>query len=332
MKKTMAFILVLCLALLPSLGLASGLKKMVITEPVHLIGYLPLYVACHAGFFEEEGLSVEVVQATGGAHVTAVVSGDAWGVIGGIDSNALANNGSSDPILGIVNCVNRANVYLFAAKGTAPASDSDEDMKAFLQGKTIIAGRYGGSPNLLTRYLLINLGLDPDKDVTLIENADASTVNAMIQHGQGHIGNGGEPQISDGVTAGIWEEPFVKFPDLGDYSYSVLGVKQSTIENDPETCQKFVNAMLKALKAVQEDKALAAEVLEKEFSTLTPEARQASLDRAYADNLWSLDGIITPQAVDTNMDVLIKSNLYEGTYTYESCVDMRFVEKTTDIQ
>lgn len=305
---------------------AEGMRKLVISEPGHLIGYLPLYVAIQEGYFAQEGLEVEVVQATGGAHVTAVVSGDAFAVIGGIDSICLANQGSSDPITGIVNCVNRANVYLFARKGLAPKSTSDEDMKAFLTGKIIVAGRYGGSPNLLTRYLLVKLGIDPDKDVTMIENADISTVNAMIEHGQGDIGNGAEPQVSGGITAGIWDEPFVKFPDLGDYSYSVISVKKSTIENDPETCQKVVSAMLKALKTVQENKDIAAEVLKKEFSTLSDEARQASLDRAYEDNLWSLDGIITPTAVHNNMDVVIKSNIFTGTYTYEGLVDMQFVE------
>ena len=275
-KTTLALFMALMLACAVCAGaLAEQPKKLIIAEPVHLIGYLPLYVAIHAGYFAEQGLDVEVVMATGGGHVTAVVSGSAWGVIGGADSICLANQGNPDPITAIVNCVNRANVYLFAAKGLAPKSASDEDMKAFLKGKTIVAGRYGGSPNLLTRYELIKLGLDPEKDVTLIENADAATVNALIQNGQGQIGNGGEPQVSDGVTAGIWEEPFVKFPDLGDYAYSILSVKKSTIESDPETCQKFVNAMIKALKAVQEDKALAAEILKIEFSTLSDEARQA---------------------------------------------------------
>lgn len=311
--------------LLFSWAAAEPLRSLTVAEPVHLIGYLPLYVAVHEGYFADEGLDVTVVQATGGAHVTAVVSGDAFAVIGGVDSNALANRGNADPIVGIVNCVNRANVYLFARKGLAPASDSMEDMAAFLQGKRIVAGRFGGSPNLLTRYLVKQAGLDPDKDVTLVENADASTVTAMLQHGQGDIGNGGEPQIMEGVTAGIWEEPFVKFPDLGDYAYSVIGVKRSTIENDPDTCQRFVRAMQKALKAVQEDHDLAARILEKEFSTLTEEGRAAALERAYEDQLWSVDGIISPQAVDMTMTVLMSSGLYEDDYTYDSLVDMRFV-------
>ncbi len=327
MKRMFSMLLALSLLVLAVPALAEEpLKPLTVAEPVHLIGYLPLYVAIHEGYFAQEGLDVTVVQATGGAHVTAVVSGDAFAVIGGVDSSALANRGSSDPILGIVNCVNRANVYLFARTGLAPASDSTEDMAAFLQGKSIVAGRFGGSPNLLTRYLLTTCGLDPDKDVTLIENADASTVTAMLQHGQGDIGNGGEPQISEGVTAGIWEEPFVKFPDLGDYAYSVLGVKRSTIENDPETCLAFVRAMIKALKAVQEDHELAARVLEMEFSTLSEEGRAAALERAYEDNLWSVDGVISEAAVEMTMTVLRSSGLFDEPYSYEDAVDMRFVE------
>ena len=154
-----------------------------------------------------------------------------------------------------------------------------------------------------------------------------STVTAMLQHGQGDIGNGGEPQISEGITAGIWEEPFVKFPDLGDYAYSIIGVKKSTIENDPDTCRKFVRAMLRALSAVQEDHALAARVLEMEFSTLTEEGRAAALGRAYDDCLWSEDGVITPEAVDMTMTVLSASGLYEGEWAYDQLVDMRFVEE-----
>lgn len=325
-RVAMMMALVMMALMAPALGTAQGLQKLVVAEPVHLTGYLPLYVAIHEGYFAEQGLEIEVVQATGGAHVTAVVSGDAFAVIGGVDSNALASKNSSDPVVAACNCVNRANVYLFAAKGLAPESNSEDDLREFLRGKTIVAGRYGGSPNLLTRYLLISLGLDPEKDVTLLENADASTVNAMIQMGQGQIGNGGEPQVSEGVAAGIWEEPFYKFPDLGDFSYSVIGVKQSTIDNDPETVQKFVNAMLKALKTVQESPEIAMRVLEIEFSTLSDESRQAALDRGYEDNLWSVDGYISVDAVDLDMDVLITSNIYEGEYDYNRLVDMQFVE------
>ncbi|MGN0794604.1 MAG: ABC transporter substrate-binding protein [Aristaeellaceae bacterium] len=330
-RKLLALLTALLLLAAPAaLAETAPLRAIVVAEPVHLIGYLPLYVAIHEGYFAEEGLDVTVVQATGGAHVTAVVSGDAFAVIGGVDSYNFANQGNSDPIRAIVNCVNRANVYLFARKGLVPASDSAEDLADFLRGRIIVAGRYGGSPNVLTRYLVKSVGLDPDRDVTLSENADASTVTAMLRYGQGDIGNGGEPQISEGVTAGIFEEPFIKFPDLGDYAYSVIGVKQSTIDYDPDTCERFVRAMLRALRVVQTDRATAERVLAIEFSTLTEEGRQAALDRAYEDHLWSEDGFISRAAVDTCMEVVSISGLYDGTWDYGKIVDMQFVEKLTE--
>lgn len=308
---------------------AGGLKQLVIAEPVHLSGYLPLYVAQREGYFKEQGLSVKVIEATGGAHVTAVISGDAWGVIGGVDSIELGNKNNSDPVTAVCNCVNRANVYLVAKKGVAPKSSSKEDLKEFLKGKNIVAGRHGGSPNLLTRYLMLSLGLNPEKDARLIENADAATVVSMLQNGNGDIGNGAEPQICEGISKGVWGEPFYKFTDLGDFSYSVFSVKKSTIQKDPGTVQKFVNAMVKALKVVQADKELAKKDLKLEFPTLTEEALDASLNRAYQDNLWSPDGVISEQAVRTDMDMLIKTGIYTGTYSYGTVVDMDFVKNAS---
>lgn len=324
---------VICLAVL--LGILAGctgggedekLKKITIAEPVHLTGYLPLYAAIHEGYFEDEGLDVEVVTATGGAHVTTVVSGDAWGNIAGPDSNALANIDSNDPIVSVVNVVNRANVYLMAAGDTPPAGASEEELAAYLEGKTIAAGRYGGSPNLLTRYLIMELGMEPGKDVLLEEPADASAVVSLVENGQADIANGAEPQIYDGIEKGVWNEPFYGFPSLGDYPYSVISVKQSTIDEDPETVQKFVTAITKALKAVDEDEELAMRVLKKEFPTTEEASLQASLDRAYADELWSKDGYITEEATDKTMDVVTKTGVYKGDYKYEELVNMEFVD------
>lgn len=322
MNRLLCLTLVLLMCVPLAIAEEPALTPLTVAEPVHLIGYLPLYVAIHEGYFADEGLDVSVVQATGGAHVTAVVSGDAFAVIGGVDSYNFANAaGTADPIVAIVNCVNRANVYLFARKGLVPG----DSMTDFLRGKTIIAGRYGGSPNVLTRYLVKENGLDPDTDVTLLENADASTVTAMLKYGQGDIGNGGEPQISEGVTEGIFEEPFVAFPDLGDYAYSVIGVRKSAIEEQPELCASFVRAMVKGLQTVQNDRETAERVLQLEFPTLTDEGRKAALDRAYADALWSADGFISREAVDTCMKVVTVSGLWEGSWKYEDMVDMRFV-------
>lgn len=303
------------------------LKKITIAEPVHLIGYLPLYTAIHEGYFEEEGLEVEVVTATGGGHVTSLVSGEVWGNIGGPESNQMSNVGSSDPIVSVVNVVNRANVYLMAAEEANLADDSKEALAEYLKGKTIAAGRFGGSPNLLTRYLLMDVGLDPNKDVKLEEPADAAAVVSLVENGQADIANGAEPQINEGIKRGVWKEPFYSFTSLGDYPYSVLSVKKSTIEEDPETVASFVRAIKKALVAVDENHELAMEVLKKEFPTTEEDSLQASLDRAYADSLWSKDGVITEESVAKVMDVVEKTGVYKEGYSYDELINMQFVEE-----
>lgn len=303
------------------------LKKIVIAEPLHSIGYLPLYIGQQEGFFAEEGLDVEVIQATGGSHVTSVMSGDAWGVIGGVDSNAIPNASGNcpDPVIAVCNCVNRANVYLCAAVGEEYTGNTDEELAQYFKGKKINSGRFGGSPNLCVRYLLLSIGLDPDKDVVMVEPADMSTSVAVVQSGQADISWAAEPQIVDGMKSGVWTDAFYQFTDLGDYAYSVLSVSQSTIRNDPETVQHFVNAMLKSLSAAQ-DKKTAVRAAGKEFPTTPTEDIEAAIDRAYKDGLWSVDGIITPEAVKNDMEVSIASDVYQGTYQYDELVDMQFVE------
>ncbi|KIL43925.1 ABC transporter substrate-binding protein [Jeotgalibacillus soli] len=294
---------------------------------MHSIGYLPLYAAIHKGYFEEEGLEVEIISATGGAHVTSVVSGDVLGNIGGPESNAMANVDSPDPIQSIVNVVNRANVYLMADSDLeVPESTDKEELAEFFDGKTIAAGRHGGSLNLLTRWLLIDVGLDPDKDVMFEEPADPAAVTSLVEIDKTQIANGAEPQIKEGMDKGIWDEPFYSFTDLGDYPYSVVSIKKSSIEEDPETVQAFVNAVIKGLNSINEDPALAMEIVEKEFPTANEKSMQAALDRAYEDELWSKDSFISEESVAKTMEVVEKTGIFTKGYEYGELVDMQFVE------
>lgn len=190
-------------------------------------------------------------------------------------------------------------------------------MADFLRGKIIIAGRYGGSPNVLTRYLVKRVGLDGHGRYL------AGKCRRRDRHRHAAIRAGRHWQrrrTADfrGRDGGYLRGAIRRLPRFGDYAYSVIGVKRSTMEQQPETCLRFVRAMMKALKAVQDDHELAARVLELEFPTLTEAGRQAALERAYADSLWSADGIISRQAVDTLMEVVISPAFSTGRTTWMS--------------
>jgi NitT/TauT family transport system substrate-binding protein len=311
---------------------ADALTPIVLAEPVHQTGYLPVYLAIDQGLFEQHGLAVSTITATGGAHVAALVSGQVWGNISGPDSDAMADTGSSNPLVAICNIVNRSNNYLVARKGLVPKSSAPADITAMMRGKKFALNRYGGASNLCGRWYIRKMGLDPATDVTIIDNSDFATTPTLLKTGVADIAITAEPQITAGVDAGIWEQPFFGFPSLGDYPYSVISVRRSTIDGDRKTVQAFTTALLEALVIATSNRAVVEAVVRKEFPTLPEPAIKAVLDRTYTDEIWSKDGIISRKGYALDMDVMVGSKLSTHNLAFDRVVDMQFVRKATATQ
>jgi NitT/TauT family transport system substrate-binding protein len=307
---------------------AQTLKEIIIAEPVHQIGYLPLYMAIDTGLFAKRGLKVSTLTATGGAHVSALVSGQVWGNIGGPESDAMANgngNGNVNPLVSICNVVNRANNYMVAKKGTAPKSSSNADIAAFMKGKKIALNRFGGTPDVLGRWYIEKVGLTMG-DITPINNADTSATNIMVKQGIADIAVVSEPQITVGKEQGIWDEPFFGFPSLGDYTYSVISVKKAQTTGEAATVQAFVDAMIDALKMATVRANLDA-AAKKAFPTASDTAVKGALDRSIADNLWSKDGFMSEKGYLLDMSVVAKTGEFTKTMPYGDVIDNSFVKK-----
>ena len=268
-----------------------------------------------------------MLQAANGSHVTALVSGQVWGNIGGPESDAMANVGKADPLKTICNLVNRVNLYAVARKGLAPKSKSNADLAAFFKGKKFALARRGGTPDLCGRWLMVTVGLDPDKDTQIINQADMASAVAMMKNGAVEIAITQEPFITAGIEQGLWDKPFYSYPDLGDFPYSVVSVRQSTITKEPQVVQSFVDAVLEALILAQNDRAAIEAMTQKEFPTLPTTALKATLDGIYADHIWSTDGIVSEKGYLLDMEVVAKTGAFTKSVPYNDVVDMQFVEK-----
>jgi NitT/TauT family transport system substrate-binding protein len=305
----------------------DGTVSLKIAEPAHSVGYLPLYVGIAKGVFAEEGLDVSTVTLQGGsAHTNAVLTGSAWGFIGGPEHNAFAQaKGAS--IKAIANVVDRGNAYFVAPPGVAPGGD----LAAFFRGKTIVTSAFGGTPNSITRYLLGRLGLDPTTDVRLIETGDVASMLTIVQSGQAQVAVTSEPVLGQGVNQGIWGEPFYNVPrELGPYAYSTLNVTMDFIRENPATVEKFTRAMRKALAFTNENRAETFEVARAEFPTIDPAILQETLDRSYADSLWEFSGMVTPASLDTALNVVRASGVLSDAdrpVRYADVVDMSYMER-----
>jgi NitT/TauT family transport system substrate-binding protein len=307
----------------PSVARAAA-RDLLVAEPVHSTGYLPMYIAMANGYFAEANVNVQIVTIeTGAGHTNAVLSGQAFAFIGGPEHNAFAKAKGAE-LRAVVHCVDRGNVYFCAATGGDPTT---KDWPSYFKGKTIALTNYGGTPNSIMRYLLSKWKLDAKRDVTLLEMPN-SAVPAAVKAKQAQIGVSTEPMITQGIRQGFWSEPFFNIPrEFGPYAYSTINVRLDSIQKEPDVVRGFVRGMVKGLKFLYANPAQAAEVAKKQFPTMALDDLKATLDRSFKDEMWSKNGLISRQAWDTASAVVREAGILKVDVKYDEIIDTSFVEK-----
>src|SRR5262249_33272135 len=297
--------------------------ELLVAEPVHSTGYLPMYIAMAKNYFAEADIEVKILPIEPGAgHTNAVLSGQAFAFIGGPEHCAFAKAKGAE-VRTVVHCVDRGNVYFCAEKGLAP---NGRDFTSFVKGKAVATGGFGGTPNSITRYLLKKWNLDAKADVTVVETAN-SAILAAVKGRRAPLGWPTEPYLTPGGRQGIREGPVFNVPkELGPYAYSTINIRLDSIKKEPEVVRGFVRGMIKGLKFLYANQAEAAEVAKKQFPTMPLEDLKATLDRSFADQMWSKDGSISRAAWDTGKSVVMEAGILKTDVKYDEIIDMSFVE------
>lgn len=123
----------------------NDLRKIKIAEVAHSIFYAPQYVAHSLGYFEEQGLDVEILLVPGADKVAAaVLSGDVEiGFCGSEATIYIYNQGQDDYLVNFANLTKRDGSFIVSREKIDDFTLED------LKGKTIIGGRMG---NLIISY------------------------------------------------------------------------------------------------------------------------------------------------------------------------------------
>lgn len=117
----------------------NQLKTIRVAEVAHSIFYAPQYVAINKGYFEEEGLSIDLTLAAGADKVTAaVLSGDVdIGFSGSEATIYVYNSGEKDYIKTFAQLTQKDGSFLVSREKI-----DNFDLKDLI-GKNIIGGRAG---------------------------------------------------------------------------------------------------------------------------------------------------------------------------------------------
>jgi len=326
MKKA----LTLLLAVLFVAALFSGcaqereLRAVTLNEVTRSVFYAPLYVAVSLGYFADEGIDLSIV--TGGGSdksMTALLSGDAQVALMGPETGVyVVNEGKEDHPIIIAQLTKRDGSFLVGRQ-----SEADFKFES-LAGKTIIGGRPGGMPYMTLCYVLRAHGLEPNVDVTVIDNIQFSLMGGAFESGTGDYVTLFEP------TASLFEQEGKGYKvanmglESGEVPYTTFMVQQKTIDEEPAFVEAFVRAIYRAQVYVQS--ASDAEVA-KAMQPFFPDTDQATLElvaKSYrATDSWTKIPTMTEDAFTRLQDVMEGAGVLSARVDFSALVDNSFGEK-----
>src|SRR5438128_11630905 len=160
----------------PSTGSALEKPHLTIGLSVPAATYLPLYVAVDEGTFAKQGIQADLVEFRGGSDlIKAVVSGSVdVGVVALAEITAGIDAGQ--PLKAFYAGFNIPDFDWYGVSSVKSLADA--------KGKRIGITQYGSSTDFITRYALTVNGLDPSKDVQIIQAGPPSTRLAAMKAGQ----------------------------------------------------------------------------------------------------------------------------------------------------
>ena len=156
-KRIVVFVLVSLLVValaLTGCGKDDNLTTVRLSEVTHSVFYAPMYVAMNQGYFEEEGLRLEVTTGQGADKVmTALLAGEAdIGFMGPEASVYVYNEGQDNYAVNFAQLTTCDGSFLVARE-----PDPDFTWEK-VRGKSIIGGRKGGMPLMTLEYVLKKAG------------------------------------------------------------------------------------------------------------------------------------------------------------------------------
>jgi NitT/TauT family transport system substrate-binding protein len=230
----------------------------------------PLWAAKEGRFFEKYGIkNLEVIQFSGGQPVTrALIGGDIQISTTGGAAVVNARLKGADTVI-IARTVGVFPYTLYVSKDIHNASE--------LKGKRLAVSTVGGSGYVAMQYALRKLGLDPDKDVAMLQVGDFGTRLASLASGtvQGTLllppftlraREFGLRPLYDLVGSGI------------QYPINQITTRQSFIKSQRETVKNFLKGLVAGLARFRTDREFGVKILGQNLRETDPKILQETYD------------------------------------------------------
>ena len=239
----------------------ENLKEISVSEVTRSVFYAPQYVAIAGGYFEEEGLKINLTTGQGSDNVmTGVLSNQIdIGFAGPETCVYVYNEGKEDYAQVFAQVTQTDGSFLVSSKKIDNFKWSD------LKGKTVIPGRKGGMPYMSLLYVLKKKGINPSKDLKLDDSIDFDLMASAFSTGKADFVTLFEPTTSQIISSGKGYMVTSIGKELGKVPYTAYFAKKSYIEKNSDVINKFTNAIYKGEQYVKNHTSKEIAELIKEF-------------------------------------------------------------------
>lgn len=328
MKKFLTIVIILLLAVIITVFTISkkdkednNLTQITLAEVAHTIFYAPQYLAINNGYFEEEGLKINLILTSGAdAVMSAVLSGDADIGFSGTEATIYVyNGGEKDYIKTFAGLTQKDGSFLVSRKKYNNFTLKD------LKGKTIIGGRIGGMPEMTFEWALRQNNIDPKKDVNIDTSIAFSAMEGAFIGGTGDFVTLFEPNALS-VEKNGYGYVVAYIGELGgNVPYTAYNARTSYIENNKDIIKKFTKAINKGLEFVKNNSEEKIAECIIDFFPDTSMNDLIKIVKRYKDgNAWKENITINEEEFKHIQDIMKASNELDNYVEYNKLIFNEF--------
>ena len=311
------------------------LQKITVGEVAHSIFYAPSYAAMSLGYFEEEGLEVDLINLQGADKVmTAMISDEIQIGLAGPEANVYtALQNLEDRVVIFAQLTQRDGSFLV---GREPIENFSLEMLGELERAEIIGGRAGGAPEMTLEYVLKTNGLDigvddESKPVNVRTDIQFAAMGGSFLSGEGDFVTLFEPTATQFEKEGKGYILTAIGAHCGNIPFTAYSAAQSYIDANPDVIQRFTNAVYKGQQYVATHSAEEiAPLVQPYFEDLALEDMVTVVQRYKDIEAWDTTPVLEPEALEKLMDVMTLAGQLEERAAYSDIVTTEFAEKAIE--
>ena len=294
----------------------NDLTTIRLAEVTHSVFYAPMYVAIENGYFEEEGIEIDLILTSGADKVSAAVLSDTVDVgFAGTESSIYVYAGKeSDYLVTFAGLTKRDGQFILARDCSSEFELND------LYGKEILVGRAGGMPAVNFLNAMKNADIDVSK-INVNYSIDFASLSGSFIGGIGDYVNLFEPTATTvvNVSDACIVDSIGRLS--GEVPYTAFYARKSYLEENEELLRGFTRAIAKGLEFVlNNDSETTAKVILPQFPDSALNDIITIIDNYKEYDSWLNNPYISEESFNNLQDILIDNNLLEDYVPYSNLI------------